>query len=982
MFQLIQMAILELVLGINFVEYGDVAMINKHENAIVICNHPSLVDWMLIWNFLAKYSHLHKFRVALKAELKNVPFLGYCTQLSAQLFLARNWARDQETISSMIEYYRNYGENYNLLFFPEGTNIHPTTVAKSKQFLLKENLTNFNELLAPRLTGFIHVFFQATGLDGFFKSVEDNEMVFVEDGDEESVEICDEENFEKSKHNSPKSHSPKSNPTKFYTNSDILNYVNLYSSIDAIYDFTLAYTPCHRSEQLNIFLGRTPVVVHTHLQRIDILTVFNQFLGLNLQKNSFYFNSVENNPYNPTPTGPSEKYLALTHMKRAQEQLGAWMMHLWYRKDDKLSRFYEEILFLEKEGIGQNFKNFNNFQEINQNDDDKNNDAKSEDKNLGVNNVPQSGGELNRDDKGYVINGIHSKVEGDENEEERNKKIEDNVGRNKNENNDENKNSLKIEKNDDKKSQQNKLTAFLSDPYKPHNTLLFDRSTYIINSQPVWFIHLPKVIIAIMIIISFFLIYSVLSIFVLTVLKLSFFSHIVDASKQYESRQLSQIKQLVKKHDLDVSLLNTSTPHNVSKNSSKTFNPNNNNHNSPQNPSTSTSPQTPPNVCVDLNSYHPLLFDLLQQPYSIQTSRKLTKLQQKLEIDNFNNNNDNYEEDGGLLRGIARRIKHRNGGNDNSFDTEIVLGNFFNDENKINNHFFQNDEKNSPKNIQINLQNPISHSISPSHSPHYYNPSCNNHPIAFIPPSTTLLAPQTSISSFFSKSFSNNNPNIELFKLYTPRQIRLLLGYQLNEYYKEKKSELVKLGFIKGRKNGLDEFLKNNSNNNNPQKKITSNNSSNPPFGFSPSEQFSNSSQYQLQSAQSQAGALLSPVLLNQPGYSATSASTIVPNAISTPKTSAIQSTPQELSEISSRSLGGGEYGEKGQNGDILGQNNQQNQQNHALITQNTEEIIREEFYNALIYGNDSYTSPRLNFASYFALFYISAMTYFLFFWQ
>lgn len=100
-------------------------------------------------------------------------------QMSRFLYITRNWKQDESKMSRMIEYLntsktdgddgtgnsisssaspRRLGSstkhNYQLVLFPEGTNLTEKTRAKSNAFAKDHNLKAYKHVLHPRTTGF------------------------------------------------------------------------------------------------------------------------------------------------------------------------------------------------------------------------------------------------------------------------------------------------------------------------------------------------------------------------------------------------------------------------------------------------------------------------------------------------------------------------------------------------------------------------------------------------------------------------------------------------------------------------------------------------------------------------------------------------------------------------------------------------------------------------------------------------------------
>ena len=98
------------------------------------------------------------------------------------MFIHRKWETDREIFTKFIDYYKNIQKKvyvsfspfffslytildfknfenfFKILIFPEGTNLTADTKKKSDKFAADNGLTPYEQVLHPRVTGFIHVF--------------------------------------------------------------------------------------------------------------------------------------------------------------------------------------------------------------------------------------------------------------------------------------------------------------------------------------------------------------------------------------------------------------------------------------------------------------------------------------------------------------------------------------------------------------------------------------------------------------------------------------------------------------------------------------------------------------------------------------------------------------------------------------------------------------------------------------------------------
>ena len=54
-------------------------------------------------------------------------------QMCGYIFLKRNWDQDKVYVEQVLSYYRLSGCKYQILLFPEGTNLTARTVVRAKQ---------------------------------------------------------------------------------------------------------------------------------------------------------------------------------------------------------------------------------------------------------------------------------------------------------------------------------------------------------------------------------------------------------------------------------------------------------------------------------------------------------------------------------------------------------------------------------------------------------------------------------------------------------------------------------------------------------------------------------------------------------------------------------------------------------------------------------------------------------------------------------
>ncbi len=198
-------SIFEVVCGITLHSTGMIAPPTT-ERALIIMNHPTLLDWAFLWLWLLRSGDLSCLKIVLKAQVARYPLLGWPCQMIGFLFLTREWARDEATVSALAGYWRRNAPGANVLIFPEGTNLTAGTAARGAAFCAKEGRPQYLHVLPPRTTGF----------------------------------------------------------------SALYGLLARAGQIDAVYDLTIAYAPAPVSKEVAFVRGDMPTTVHVHCHRTPI----------------------------------------------------------------------------------------------------------------------------------------------------------------------------------------------------------------------------------------------------------------------------------------------------------------------------------------------------------------------------------------------------------------------------------------------------------------------------------------------------------------------------------------------------------------------------------------------------------------------------------------------------------------------------------------------------------------------------------------
>ncbi|OAF67206.1 1-AGP acyltransferase 5 [Intoshia linei] len=138
--------------------YGDYEKwFNKSGNSILICNHQSYVDWMLI-NLLCirrQFMELSYISFMVKDSLKYIPYYGYYFYIHGFIYVSRGRSHSLEKTKNQLEKLKKR-PNYNLVIYPEGTCynlLNEVKLQKSKIFAAKNGFAELHNVLFPRFHG-------------------------------------------------------------------------------------------------------------------------------------------------------------------------------------------------------------------------------------------------------------------------------------------------------------------------------------------------------------------------------------------------------------------------------------------------------------------------------------------------------------------------------------------------------------------------------------------------------------------------------------------------------------------------------------------------------------------------------------------------------------------------------------------------------------------------------------------------------------
>jgi lysocardiolipin and lysophospholipid acyltransferase len=73
------------------------------------------------------------------------------------VFLKRDFEIDSVRMARAIDYYADMGQPYQILMFPEGTDLTEFTIKQSNRYADREGLPKLKYLIYPRTSGFVHL---------------------------------------------------------------------------------------------------------------------------------------------------------------------------------------------------------------------------------------------------------------------------------------------------------------------------------------------------------------------------------------------------------------------------------------------------------------------------------------------------------------------------------------------------------------------------------------------------------------------------------------------------------------------------------------------------------------------------------------------------------------------------------------------------------------------------------------------------------
>jgi 1-acyl-sn-glycerol-3-phosphate acyltransferase len=159
--------------------------IPPRENALVLPNHQSMTDVLLLLCFGWRARRLGDMKWFVKDVVKYVPGPGVGMWFLDCIFVKRNWLSDRANIGRLFHKYKRDQIPIFLVSFLEGTRLRPSKLAAARRFAEERGQFVPTHTLVPRTKGFV---FTMLGLGDHLDAVYDVTIGY--DGKAPSLYAC------------------------------------------------------------------------------------------------------------------------------------------------------------------------------------------------------------------------------------------------------------------------------------------------------------------------------------------------------------------------------------------------------------------------------------------------------------------------------------------------------------------------------------------------------------------------------------------------------------------------------------------------------------------------------------------------------------------------------------------------------------------------------------------------------------------------
>ncbi|KAL1822418.1 hypothetical protein ACET3Z_009196 [Daucus carota] len=125
------------------------------EDALVICNHKSDIDWLVGWILAQRAGCLGSSFAVTKKSARYLPVVGWSIWFSGAIFLERSWEKDEKTLKSGFQRLREFPCAFWLGLFVEGTRFTQAKLLAAQEYASTMGLPSPRNVLIPRTKGFV-----------------------------------------------------------------------------------------------------------------------------------------------------------------------------------------------------------------------------------------------------------------------------------------------------------------------------------------------------------------------------------------------------------------------------------------------------------------------------------------------------------------------------------------------------------------------------------------------------------------------------------------------------------------------------------------------------------------------------------------------------------------------------------------------------------------------------------------------------------
>ncbi|CAJ2660937.1 unnamed protein product [Trifolium pratense] len=125
------------------------------ENALLICNHRSDIDWLIGWVLAQGTGCLGSTVAMMKKEVKYLPVIGWSMWFAEFLFLERNWEKDEAALKSGFKQLEHKPVPFWVALFVEGTRFTHAKLLAAQEFAISRGMPVPKNVLIPRTKGFV-----------------------------------------------------------------------------------------------------------------------------------------------------------------------------------------------------------------------------------------------------------------------------------------------------------------------------------------------------------------------------------------------------------------------------------------------------------------------------------------------------------------------------------------------------------------------------------------------------------------------------------------------------------------------------------------------------------------------------------------------------------------------------------------------------------------------------------------------------------